>query len=152
MKRAGRIHWMVVVALATLIALVSLFVFSGDSPDKAAREFMSALAKGDAKALASRSYLNLSGKSGSPSSSLDGMEKAWKECLDGAKYYRFVYTVGDVQIQPDQSASVRLQINKNPFGMGGYDEHFELPMFKEEGKWKVQVQGISREMYPFLPR
>lgn len=143
---------MVIVALATLLALVGLSVFSGDTPDKAAREFMSALAKGDAAQLTDRSYLNTAGKSGEATSTRDSMLEKWKQAVEGGKYYRFAYSVGASQVQPDQSASVRLDINRNPFGMGGYDEHYELPMFKEDGKWKVQVQGISREMYPYLPR
>ena len=143
---------MVAAALAALIALVGLFTLSGDTPDKAAREFMSGLAKADAKALASRSFLNEGGKTKDSKASEEEMAKAWQACFEGSKYFRFVYTVGDPSIQQDGSASVKLMINRNPFGMGGYDEHFELPMFKEDGKWKVHVQGISREMYPFLPR
>lgn len=142
---------MVVVALATLVALIGLFIFSGDTPDKAARAFMSALAKGDAATLADLSYLNSAGKTGDEKSTHEAMLEAWKKSTEGSKYYRFTYVVQDAQVQPDQSASVRLQINKNPLAMGGYDEHFELPLYKEDGKWKVHVQGISREMYPFLP-
>lgn len=143
---------MVLVSLVALAGLIGLFTLSGDTPDRAARDFMLGLATADAERLTNRTYLNSEGKSGQAKSTRDEMLKAWQTGLAGGKYYRFAYSVGEAQTQPDNSASVRLQVNRNPFGMGGYDEHFELPMFKEDGMWKVQVQGISREMFPFLPR
>ena len=67
------------------------------------------------------------------------------------KHYLFVYKVMGEQIQSDTQASVRLQVVRN-LSSGAYEENFALPMEKHDGKWKVAVNELSREMYPGLPR
>lgn len=70
-----------------------------------------------------------------------------------AEHYRFKYRVAEAKEFANNTATVKVKVNRN-VGDGGFDyeENYELPMEKEDGKWKVHVQAVSREMFPFLPR
>ncbi len=145
MKRAGRVHWLVIVGVAGVLMLVGLFAMSTGSPTATAADFMLALAKGDANKLTDLSYIG--------SSNRDQLHKDWDFAVNQAgKYYRFRYALKDEHLQSDSQASVRMEVERNYGSQGSYPEPFELPLRKENGKWKVVVQGISHEMYPALPR
>ncbi len=47
---------------------------------------------------------------------------------------------------------VRMMVIRNAERDGAYEEKFELPLVKKDGKWKVEVLGLDRRLYPGLPR
>ncbi|MBC8064912.1 MAG: DUF4878 domain-containing protein [Chlorobia bacterium] len=144
MKRSGRASLVVVIMAALVAAVAGLFLLAGESPTAVTGKFLTALAKGDAKTLASLSFMD-----GLPEAEI---EKKWQETHDASKFWTFAYQIQDSNEQDANTATVRLQWIKNAMSGSAYEEKYELPLLKVGGKWKVDVRGISREMYPSLPR
>jgi hypothetical protein len=141
-KCAGKIHWMTITAIVGAVLMVGILMSGGDDPAGRAATFMSALARGDAKTLAESTYVE--GKS------QEEILKEWEKSVEDAKYYRFKFKIKGAQ-PTGETAQVRMGVWRN-FSAGAYDENFQLELVKRDGKWKVRGNGISREMYPFLPR
>ncbi len=144
MKRSGRVSIIVIITVVLVAGVVGLFLLAGESPTGVGTRFLTALANGDAKTLADLSYME--GKSPAE------IEGAWKETYESSKYWLFAYKVIGSTEQDSSSATIRLDWVKNIANPSAYAEKFELPMVKVDGKWKVDVRAISREMYPNLPR
>jgi hypothetical protein len=142
MKQSGRISLVSLLSVVGIAMIVMVLAFSRESLDSIGARFMSALAKGDAKELAKLTYI-----SGAEPAEI---EKMWEESVNGlGKHYRFVWKVnGSTQASPT-SGSVRLGVDRNP---PNYEENFQLPMIQVDGKWLVDVRGISRQMYPLMPK
>jgi hypothetical protein len=144
MRRAGRVSPLILLVILGVVVLVVVLFMGQESPSAAGSRFMSALAKGDPEALAKNSFV--SGKS------QEELLESWKFATGVAgKHYMFRWKISSSRVVDDRSATVRMQVEKN-FGPGSYEENFDLPLEKVDGKWKVDAGGISREMYPGLPR
>lgn len=145
MRRAGRAHILTILAIVFVVVLVGIFASTAGraSETTAAKQFLSALAIGDAGKLASLSYMN----------DLDeaGRKASWEKTLEYTKYYRFSWRIERSHTSSPNEGIVRIGMRRNA-ATAGYDEFFELPMVMRDGKWLVDVYGISREMYPALPR
>lgn len=144
MKRSGRTSIIVIITVTLVAAVIGLFLLAGESPTGVGTKFLTALANGNEKQLAEFGYM-------------DGltpaqMEEKWKETHEVSKYWLFAYRVQGTTNQDENSATIRLEWIKNATNPASYGEKFELPMVKVDGKWKVDVRAISREMYPALPR
>ena len=144
MKRSGRTSIVVIIALALVAAVVVLFLMAGESPSGVASKFLTALAKGDSKTLAETSFIE--------GVSQDELQKKWEATHEVTKYWQFNYMIQDTTQQDANNAAVVMQWVKNATSQASYGEKYELPLAKRDGKWKVDVRGISREMYPALPR
>ncbi len=151
MKQIGRVHWLVLVGIAGLIGLVVLLLFGGLGPSAVAGNFMTALAKGDVDRLTAMTYA----KQKSP----DDIRKQWDFTVHQASpYYRFTWKIMNEHIQGDTEATVKLDVRRyiaqtlHANQVPGYYEHFEIPLTKIDGQWKVRVDAINRDLYPFLPR
>lgn len=136
---------MIVVGCAAAVLVVVLLFFQGDSPTAAVSRFMTALAKGDYKTLAQVSLME--GKS------QQEIEEAWKYTVENpGKHYRFRFKIlGDIEAS-QEVGSVRMQVWRNYDPGFSYEENFNMPVQRVDGRWKVDVAGISRKMYPGLPR
>lgn len=144
MKRSGRTSIVIIITVALVAAVVGLFLLAGESPTGVAGQFLTALGKGDTKTLAKLSYMD--------GLSEAEIEKRWQETHELSKYWAFAFKVRDANEQDPDNATVRLDWVKNAASGSAYEEKYELPMVKKDGKWKIDVRGISREMYPALPR
>lgn len=144
MKRSGRVSLVVVVAVALLVAVLALFLLAGESPRGVASRFLTALARGDTKTLAELSYL----EGNTPAQ----IEAKWKQTHEFSKYWVFAYGIKGVRDQDPDHSTVTLGWVKNASGSSAYEEKYELPMVRKDGKWLVDVRAISREMYPSLPQ
>ena len=144
MKRSGRASIVIVIAIALVAAVVVLFFMAGESPSGVAGRFLTALAKGDTQTVADLSYME--GKTPQQ------IKTEWDETYELSKYWRFTYEVQDSNEQDTDNATVPIQWVKKADSSGAYAEKYELPLVKRDGHWKVDVRGISREMYPALPR
>jgi hypothetical protein len=146
MKRSGSTSTVVIlaIALALVAAIVVLFLMAGDSPSGVATRFLTALAKGDSKTLAETSFID--------GVSQEELQKKWEATHEVTKYWQFNYMIQDSTQQDANNAAVVMQWVKNATSQSSYGEKYELPLAKRDGKWKVDVRGISREMYPALPR
>jgi len=144
MKRSGRASIVIVIAIALVAAVIVLFLMAGDSASGVAARFLTALQKGDTKTLAELSYME--------GLSPDQVQKKWDETYAVTKYWQFNWRVTDTKEQDSDNASVNLMWTKDMGSPSAYEDKAELPMLKKDGKWKIDVRAISREMYPDLPR
>ena len=145
MRRAGRVHWLILATGAALLALVVIALLASESPEGAAQKFMVALAKRDAKTLADRSYFT-------PKRERATVVADWEKTLDRAEFFRFVWRFKGYNELPNDRATVSMEFVRDAGTKWAYEENFSLDMVKEDGRWKVDVLGMSREMFPALPR
>lgn len=144
MRRAGRVSPLILLAMFGVIVVALLLFFGKEGPAVAATRFMDALARGDVDTLTKTSFAN--GKT------QEELRKDWEFATSTVgKHYRFAWSIVSSNVVNDETANVRVSVERN-FGPGSYPENYGLPMRKEEGVWKVDASGISREMYPGLPR
>lgn len=144
MKRSGRASLVVVVAVALVAAVVVLFMMAGESPSGVASKFLTSLAKGDLKTVSELSYME--------GLSQEQIRQKWDETYSVTKHWLFAFAIADSSEQDERNATVRLKWVKSAMNPSAYEEKYELPLIKVDGKWKVDVRGMSREMYPSLPR
>lgn len=142
-KRSGRVSFVLLAGVCSVALVAILFMFGGDTPQTAASQFLTALAKGDPKGLAQRSVIRDLNE--------EQREKAWEESLKYSRNYLFHWSLGPVQASDDQ-ATVKLDFTKNAYSSNSYPEHFELFLVKRPDGWKVDVPQLSRDMYPYLPQ
>lgn len=144
MKQSGRAHPLILAALLGIVVVIALLFMGGEDVGATGARFLSSLAKSDAKTLTELTYLD--GRDPKQ------IEENWKKSLELAKYYRFRWKIVSTSMTSDKIASVKIQVIRNSDSPGSYEENYGLPMVKENGRWKVQVSGLSRDMYPFLPK
>ncbi len=141
---------MILVGGIGVLLIFGLSFLGLDSPTSAASRFMGALASGDYKTVAATSQA-----AKKPGESIEDarkrLEEEWKFAIETAgKHYRFRYRLLGQIVTGDKGA-VNMQVWKN-YSASAYEENFDLPMVKDEGKWKVAVRGMSRKWYPAVPR
>ncbi len=144
MRRAGRFNPIVLIGLVSAIAIIVALFFAKDVPTSATNEFLVAMAKRDVKKVT-----ELSAYEGSRAE----LEKQWDYCLNVASlHYRWIYKIRSYRETAPGQAAVAIGFTKNAFDESSYEENFDIPMKKVDGKWKVDVRSMSREMFPALPR
>ena len=130
--------------VVAVVALVGLLFAGQKSPAETGSRFMDALARGDVDALVKTSYV--------PGESPEDLRKQWAFTVGNpGKHYLFHWEITSSNTVDDDTANVKLSVQRN-LGPGSYDENYGLPLHKVNGEWKVDASGISREMYPGLPR
>jgi hypothetical protein len=145
MRRQGRVNIVLLGAIAIAALLAFVLLFSRESVTAAGSRFMSALAKGDIDTLTDMTYL--------ADESPEEIRRQWEfSAGDVSKHYMFAWKVLWGREADDNTASVRVEVMRNANSAASYGEPFELPLIKVDGKWKVDVANISRDMYPALPR
>jgi hypothetical protein len=144
MNRSGRINLILLAVLLIGIALGALLLTAGETPSAAAGHFLKALGQGDTKTLTSLSYMG-----DQPESET---EKQWETTISRSRHYLFAWRImGD--LENGNEAVVKLKFVRNAANTQmAYEEDYELPLVKVNGKWKVSVREISRDMFPALPR
>lgn len=126
-----------------MVVILGAVLVGGESPQTRAAIFMSALARGDAEALTDSTYLGGRDRA--------AMKAAWERTVREAEFYRFRYRILGAQNSSADTAAVRMHVWRN-YGPMSFEENFQLDLKKVEGRWKVRPEGISRAMFPFLPR
>lgn len=144
MHRAGRAHWVTIAGSVGFAVLLAIFLIPTNSPNTAANQFMSALAEGDVDKLMALSYYK-----GSEEKMRAQWEFAVREC---APYYRFKWRNVGLKEADEKVAGVRMFVQRNLGSGTDYEERFDIPLVKVDGKWLVDVRSISRAMYPGIPR
>ena len=144
MRRAGSVSPLFLGVVAAVVALFVLVFYSKEGPGEAASRFMDGLARGDVNALVDSSY--------APGKPPEELREDWKFTTNVGKHYLFRWRITATNVVDDDDATVKLSVEKNIGSGSSYEENFGLPMHKVGGKWMVDASGISREMYPGLPR
>ena len=144
-RRAGRVPWITLFAVAMILAVVGGFVYAQKSPGTVGSAFMDALARGDVETLTSLTVLGDEPR--------DEIRRKWDFAVNKAgPYYRFLWKVDGAEETKGGQALVRVKVQRNVESGGSYDEPFQLPLVRTKDGWKVEVGGINREMFPGLPR
>jgi hypothetical protein len=142
MLRAGKAHWITLSGIVGVLVLVGVILFGGDSPTSVANRFLVALARGDVDTLMDLSYFEGDRQS---------LRIQWDYATKVAgPYYRFTWRIVTEKIASEQSAAVKTQFERD-YGPGSYPENIDIPLVKSDGRWKVDVRGLYRRMYPALP-
>ncbi len=141
--RQGRVSFWTIAVVACVLAIFVLFFLGRESPGAASTKFLSALAELDLKTVTETSVL--------PGESQEELRKQWQRTLEVAKYYRWSWKIVDTTRTTPEQATVKLRVWRNLEGGASYDEPFELQLLKKDGRWKVDVSQLSREMFPALP-
>jgi hypothetical protein len=146
MNRYGRTSLLVILGLTALIVCVIVIFLSGrESLTSVGGRFMTALAAGDAPTLTSMTYMG--------TESPEAVRKQWDEAVGMAgRYYNFTWRILGADQADPRTGSVRLGVTRDVAAPGSYEQNYQLPLIKVGDEWKVDVRGISREMYPDLPQ
>lgn len=145
MRQAGRVNLLVVAVLVMGLFIVGIFFMGRESMSSTCGKFLAALAAGDVDTLTKYSYLG--------ETPPEKMKESWTFTVkEAAPHYRFMYRIDNSREQGADSGAVSVRWWKNALTGSSYDEAFDIPMIKKDGQWKVDVRGMSREMYPGLPR
>lgn len=135
---------MVLAGIVGAVMILFIAFSGGESASSVSARFMGALAKGDYKTLAKLSYI--------PDRSQQELEEKWKFTTEVGKHYLFLYRLGATLEQGPRTATTNLSVTRNAMTGGSFEENFPIPLTRQEGKWKVEVRGLSRKLYPSLPR
>ena len=145
MKQSGRISVVMLLSLVSLVLVVGIVLFSRESVASVGGRFLNALERHDVDELT-----KLSSMSGLTN---EQIHKKWDQTVNVAgRYFLFAYHDEGANQASDTTASVRARIIKDADKPAAYDEAMELPMVKVGNEWKVDVRGLSHELYPGLPR
>lgn len=117
----------------------------GESPTTAVNRFMTALARADVETLTRMSYL-------------PGLEEAdvrnqWDRSVNVVgPHYRFRWQTLTQTMSDSDRANVQIWVWRNALSPGNFEEEFGVPLRRVDGEWKIDVRGISRGVFPGLPR
>jgi hypothetical protein len=136
---------MVLALAGSALLALALLALSADSPRTAANRFLTALARGEAEELTNLSYFE-------PPRDAATVRGLWAKTLDRGAYFRFVWRIRGTTELPNDRATVAIQYVRDAGTRFAYEENFSLDMVRDQGRWKVDVLSLSREMYPALPR
>jgi len=143
MLKQGKAHWLVIAGILAVLMLVVLLFTTAEDPTSKAQKFMTALGDGDAKKLAEYTT--------SGNHDQKTLETLWAKSVKDAEFYRFRFKILGTQMANSNQAQVRMHVRQSA-DPTEVEENFQLDLQKVDGKWKVRLEGISRDMYPFLPR
>lgn len=146
MRQHGRVNLVALIGVSTLLLLGAALgsALLRESLSSSASKFMDALARGDAETLTDLTYRG--------DSSREQILDQWKFATQVAgKHYMFRWQILDEKQTDEDQGTVQMFIWRN-YGPSSYEEKYGLELRREEGKWKVDVSGIARNMYPALPR
>ncbi len=126
-----------------ILVVAAIALSGGESASMVATQFMSGLAVGDLETVLRTSTIS--------DMDAETQRKVWKDSLERGRYYRFRWKYTAESPQSADATSILLAVERN-VAMSSYDENFQIPCRKIDGKWKVDVRSLSRQLYPFLPR
>jgi hypothetical protein len=145
MKRSGRINPFVVVGVVCLIVLLPLIFISKRGPGAYAADFLTALGSGNVDQLAQLSVIG--------DHNLEERKKLWQDSLNSSKYFTFTWRITDVSDLAEDRAAIKTQERRNlQIKMGEDEEPHEFTMVKTPDGWKALLDGMDRDIYPYLPR
>jgi hypothetical protein len=146
MNRSGRVSFLGLVGFFGIIVLVTIVLLTGrESLTSIGGRFMEALAKGDVDTLTKMSYVG--------NDTPEDLRKQWDFAVNTAGvHYNFLYKITGSQQADAKTGAVSMSVTRDATNPGAYEQNYQLPLLKVGDEWKVDVHGISREMYPALPQ
>lgn len=139
-----RLDALLVFLAVVVLGGLAIYVLQQQTPEEAAEEFLQALAKKDIDKLLQVSYLE------NPSLPL---REQWDFCLNqAAKNYIFIWNYTGSQRIDEEHASVKVEFMVFHGLEPSYEEPIEIPLVMRDGKWKVDLNSLSRKFFPALPK
>ncbi len=143
MLRAGRVNFIMVAGLASIVILFFLLFFTRNSPTNTVGDFLTALAKGNVDQLVELSHYD---------GNKDDLRKQWEFAVkEAGPHFRFTWKIIGGKESDATHAAVNVQWTKDALGQG-YEKKYEVPCVKVDGSWKVDISAVARDMYPALPQ
>ncbi len=144
-QQSGRISIVMLASILSVIVVIGIVLFSKESVASVGGRFMDALQRHDVDQLTKLSMMSNLNE--------EQIHKEWDHCVNVAgKYYIFAYHIEGANQATPTSGSVKVRMIKDADRPGSYDELIEIPVVKEKDDWKVDVRGLSHELFPGLPR
>jgi hypothetical protein len=148
-RLSGKISLLGLGAMAIVALIIASLVLSKEGPTAVGGQFMDALARHDVNKLTELTYIQASDPK-----EIEAERKRIRDQWDfsvnvAGQHYPFFWRITSSNNATDTTASVSMQITRA--SADGYDEKYELPLEKVNGKWLVNVGSISRAMFPALP-
>ena len=133
-----------ILGLASIIGLGLAFFFVKSTPSETAARFMDALVRSDRETLVELSHI--------PDATPEQLDAKWKKTLEIAKNYAFQWQMTSQSQNSDTSAVAFLVVMPDMNNPQSFEQKIQLPMVLIDGKWKVDVRRIPRDVFPALPR
>jgi len=141
---ALRFNPIIVIGVIGIVVIPIVLFLLGQSPEAAAKEFMTALGTGDVDKLTEMTYL--------PDPESD-IKEQWKTTFEtSAHNYVFGWQFGTTQKDDPDRAVVRVIITEFRGPETHENDQSNIPMIRKDGKWLVDIRSLSRTFFPGLPR
>ncbi|HLO98886.1 MAG TPA: hypothetical protein VK171_09860 [Fimbriimonas sp.] len=151
MRISGRVNFLALGAILMVGLMVAAVLLAKETPQTAAVNFMDALARHDVKKLTELSYIGESDPAAAEAKR-QRLEKDWDYSVnDAGRHFTFTWRVTAANATTERTATATVQMTPDAVLPSSYEQKFDLPMEKEGGKWKVDVGGMSKLMFPALP-
>ena len=149
-RQSGKISLLGLGAVAIAGMIVASLAFAKEDAKAVGAQFMDALARHDVDKLTELSLVTKTDPAGIEEDK-KRLREEWKFAVNVAgEHYPFMWKITDSSSATDTHGSVTIQILKG--GQNDYEEKYELSLEKVNNKWMVDVGGISRTMFPALPK
>lgn len=134
-----------------VVLMVAAILLAKETPQSAAVNFMDALARHDVKKLTELSLIGESDPAAAEAKR-QRLAKEWDFSVNEAgRHFPFTWRVTAANITTDRTATATIMITPDAVLPSAYEQKYDLPLEKEGGKWKVDVGGISKLMFPAMP-
>jgi hypothetical protein len=144
-RRTGKVNVAVIVVVACLLTFGALSMFGGERPIQVVAKFMDALAKGDVE--------RLTALSNAPGFTPEELKSEWERSTgEAGRYFKFIYHVQSESLPTETTAVVVVNFTPEAGSEVAYERRIEVPLSKIDGKWKVDVLALNRDIYPGMPR
>lgn len=141
---ALRFNPIIAIGLVGVITIPIILFMLGQSPEAAAKEFMTALAAGDVNKLTEMTYL--------PEPEED-INTQWQRTFETtAPNYVFGWELGTTEKDGADRAVVKVTIVEFRGPELHENDIANLPLVRREDKWMVDMRSLSRTFFPGLPR
>ena len=148
-RQSGKISLLGLGGAAIVAMIVASLFLAKEGPAAVGGQFMDALARRDVDKLTELTYI----QSTDPKE-IEGERKRIHDQWDfsvnvAGQHFPFLWRATSSSSSTDTSATVTVMFTRGT--PDGYEEKYELPLEKVNGKWFVNVSSISRAMFPALP-
>jgi hypothetical protein len=151
MRISGRVNFLALGAILMVGLMVAAILLAKETPQTAAVNFMDALARHDVKKLTELSLINESDPAAAEAKRKK-LEKEWDFSVNEAgRHFPFTWRVTSANATTETTGTATIQMLQDAVNPASYEMKFDIPLEKEGGKWKVDVGGISKLMFPALP-
>ena len=148
-RQSGKISLLGLGGIAIFAMIVASLILAKEGPAAVGGQFMDALARHDVDKLTELTNIQATDPK-TAEIERKRIHDQWDFSVNVAgQHYPFVWRVTSSNNSTETTATVTMMITR--LSADGYEEKYELPLEKVNGKWLVNVGSVSRAMFPALP-